>query len=339
MLEVSSPTAGSALIGPSQIEMLQAAHEITVRTMSPHGESADSTPVNVPAKLPAIMAGASMPPCQLVPAHSSVLTTGATKKEPSVCATSLSAAKMSTTTHSSMVDENPPSPIRDVYANTPKAASDDAPLLTASYVEAWANPAVAAQERQPLPGTSANVQVGEKCKGVCLLHVYTSFFKCLLFLQETVPAPKVVPTPVPAPVSMYTATPPAQPNLALKTLESSKDHESSRPLQCSITSVSDFLDDPLPHKSSPTPSMPKVMVPGTDVLDVPDTHPLRPPNPSPVESEPEGERENTRLVSIEEFLRPEPVPRTKVCRLHRNSKALPVHAILHCLEGSLAKKP
>ncbi|XP_060718573.1 peripheral-type benzodiazepine receptor-associated protein 1-like isoform X2 [Tachysurus vachellii] len=287
MLEVSSPTAGSALIGPSQIEMLRAAHEITVRTMSPHGESADSTPVNVPAKLPAIMAGASMPPCQLVPAHSSVLTTGATKKEPSVCATSLSAAKMSTIPHSSMVDANPPSPIRDVYANTPKAASNDAPLLTASYVEAWANPAVAAQERQPLPGTSANV-------------------------QETVPVPNVVPTPVPAPVSMHTATPPAQPNLALKTLESSKDHESPRPLQRSITSVSDFLDDPLPHKSSPTPSMPKVMVPGTDVLDVPDTHPLRPPNPSPVESEPEGERENTRLVSIEEFLRPEPVPRTKV---------------------------
>ncbi|XP_047665033.1 peripheral-type benzodiazepine receptor-associated protein 1-like isoform X4 [Tachysurus fulvidraco] len=288
MLEVSSPTAGSALIGPSQIVLLRAAQEITVRTMSPHGESADSTPVNVPAKLPAIMAGASMPPCQLVPAHSSVLTTGATKKEPSVCATSLSAAKMSTIPHSSIVDANPPSPIRDVYANTPKAASNDAPLLTASYVEAWANPAVAAQESQPLPGTSANVQ------------------------QETVPAPNVVPTPVPAPVSMHTATPPAQPNLALKTLESSKDHESPRPLQRSITSVSDFLDDPLPHKSSPTPSIPKVTVPGTDVLDVPDTHPLRPPNPSPVESEPEGERENTRLVSIEEFLRPEPVPRTKV---------------------------
>ncbi|XP_026988650.2 RIMS-binding protein 2-like isoform X10 [Tachysurus fulvidraco] len=287
MLEVSSPTAGSALIGPSQIVLLRAAQEITVRTMSPHGESADSTPVNVPAKLPAIMAGASMPPCQLVPAHSSVLTTGATKKEPSVCATSLSAAKMSTIPHSSIVDANPPSPIRDVYANTPKAASNDAPLLTASYVEAWANPAVAAQESQPLPGTSANV-------------------------QETVPAPNVVPTPVPAPVSMHTATPPAQPNLALKTLESSKDHESPRPLQRSITSVSDFLDDPLPHKSSPTPSIPKVTVPGTDVLDVPDTHPLRPPNPSPVESEPEGERENTRLVSIEEFLRPEPVPRTKV---------------------------
>ncbi|XP_058239173.1 peripheral-type benzodiazepine receptor-associated protein 1 isoform X3 [Hemibagrus wyckioides] len=292
MLEVSSPTAGSALIGPSQIEMLRVSHELTVRTMSPHGESADSTPVNVPAKLPSIMAGASMPPCQSVPAHASVLTAGAANKEPSVCATSLSAAKTSTMPLSSIVDVNPPSPIRDVYANTPKAATNDAPLPTASYIEAWANPAVAAQETQPLPNTSAN-------------------------MQETVPAPKVVPTPVPVPVPMPKASvlaPPAQPSVALTTtLESSGDQESPGPLQRSITSVSDFLDDPLPQKSSPTPSMsPKVMVPGTDLLDVPDTHPLRPPNPSPIESEPEGERENTRLISIEEFLRPEPVPRTKV---------------------------
>ncbi|KAK3509317.1 hypothetical protein QTP70_028544 [Hemibagrus guttatus] len=293
MLEVSSPTAGSALIGPSQIEMLRVAHELTVRTMSPHGESADSTPVNVPAKLPAIMEGASMPPCQSVPPHTSVLTAGATNKEPSVCATSLSAAKTSTMPLSSVVDVNPPSPIRDVYANTPKAATNDAPLPTASYIEAWANPTVAAQETRPLPSTSANVQ------------------------QKTVPAPKAVPTPVPVPVPMPKASvlaPPAQPSVALTTsLESGGDHESPGPLQRSITSVSDFLDDPLPHKSSPTPSMsPKVMVSGTDLLDVPDTHPLRPPNPSPIESEPEGDRENTRLISIEEFLRPEPVTRTKV---------------------------
>ncbi|XP_060768673.1 RIMS-binding protein 2-like isoform X1 [Neoarius graeffei] len=290
VLEVSSPTAGSALIGPSQIEMLQAARELTVRTMSPHGESADSTPVNVPAKLPAIMAGASMPPCHPVPAHASVLAAGAVNKDPNVRATSLSAAKTSTMPLSSILDANPSSPIRDVYANVPKAATNDALLPTASYVEAWANPAVAAQEAQPLSGASAN-------------------------LQESVPASKPVPTPVPVPVHMPTASalvPPAQPSVALTaTLEPSKETEVPGP-QRSITSVSDFLDDPIPHKSSATPSVSKVMVPGTDLLDVPDTHPLRPPNPSPVESEPEGDRENTRLVSLEEFLRPEPVPRTKV---------------------------
>uniref|UniRef100_A0A3Q1HJA1 RIMS-binding protein 2 n=1 Tax=Anabas testudineus TaxID=64144 RepID=A0A3Q1HJA1_ANATE len=57
VLEVSSPTAGSALLGPSQIQSLQAAQELTVRTMSAHGESCDSLPVNVPCKLAAIMSG------------------------------------------------------------------------------------------------------------------------------------------------------------------------------------------------------------------------------------------------------------------------------------------
>ncbi|KAF4073009.1 hypothetical protein AMELA_G00254050 [Ameiurus melas] len=287
VLEVSSPTAGSALIGPSQIEMLQAARELTVRTMSPHGESANSTPVNVPAKLPAIMAGASMPPCQPVPVHASVLTAGAANKEPSVRATSLSAAKTPMMPLSSILDKIPSSPIMDVYANTPKVATSDAPLPIASYVEAWANPAVAAQEAGPLPVASAN-------------------------LQETVPAATVVPTPVPVPVPMPTASvlaPPSQPSVALTpTLEPSR--ETNSPGQ--QRSVSVFLDDPMPHKSSPTPSVVRGMVPGTDMLDVPDTHPLRPPNPSPVESEPEGDRENTRLVSIEEFLRPDPVPRTKI---------------------------
>ncbi|XP_053340899.1 peripheral-type benzodiazepine receptor-associated protein 1 isoform X6 [Clarias gariepinus] len=290
MLEVSSPTAGSALIGLSQMEMLQEARELTVRTMSPHGESADSTPVNVPAKLPAIMAGASMPPCQPVPTYTSVLTASATNKEPSVRAASLSAAKTSTIPFSSMINASPSSPIRDNYANTLKAATNDAPLPTASYVEAWANPAVAAQEARPLPGIIANP-------------------------QETMPAPKVVSNPVPVLLPMPTTkdlVPPAQPNAVLATTpEPSKETGNSGP-QRSVPSVSDFLDAPLPHKSSPTPSVPRVIVPETDLLDMPDTHPLRPPNSSPVESEPEGDRENTRLVSIEDFLRPDPVPRTKV---------------------------
>ncbi|KAL4660602.1 peripheral-type benzodiazepine receptor-associated protein 1 isoform X1 [Arapaima gigas] len=57
VLEVSSPTAGSALIGPLQIHTLQTSRELTVRTMSPQGESGDSAPVNLPAKLSAIVTG------------------------------------------------------------------------------------------------------------------------------------------------------------------------------------------------------------------------------------------------------------------------------------------
>uniref|UniRef100_A0A8K9WLB7 SH3 domain-containing protein n=1 Tax=Oncorhynchus mykiss TaxID=8022 RepID=A0A8K9WLB7_ONCMY len=76
VLEVSSPTAGSALMGPSQIQSLMAAHELTVRTMSAHGESIDSVPVNVPAKLSNIMTGQSTPvhqspPYQSPPIHQS----------------------------------------------------------------------------------------------------------------------------------------------------------------------------------------------------------------------------------------------------------------------------
>ncbi|XP_036393674.1 RIMS-binding protein 2-like [Megalops cyprinoides] len=56
VLEVSSPTATSALIGPSQIHILQTAQELTVRTMSPQGESPDSVPVRV---LPSLMATAA----------------------------------------------------------------------------------------------------------------------------------------------------------------------------------------------------------------------------------------------------------------------------------------
>ncbi|ELW61582.1 Peripheral-type benzodiazepine receptor-associated protein 1 [Tupaia chinensis] len=58
IMEVASPTAGSVLVELSQLQLLQVCHEVTVRTMSPHGESADSipapiTPALAPACLPA----------------------------------------------------------------------------------------------------------------------------------------------------------------------------------------------------------------------------------------------------------------------------------------------
>ncbi|XP_015223210.2 peripheral-type benzodiazepine receptor-associated protein 1 isoform X2 [Lepisosteus oculatus] len=62
VLEVASPTAGSVLVGPSQMHILQAAQELTVRTMSTYGESTDSVPVKIPAKLFAATA-----PCQPLP--------------------------------------------------------------------------------------------------------------------------------------------------------------------------------------------------------------------------------------------------------------------------------
>uniref|UniRef100_A0A3B4BU36 RIMS-binding protein 2 n=1 Tax=Pygocentrus nattereri TaxID=42514 RepID=A0A3B4BU36_PYGNA len=304
VLEVSSPTAGSALIGPSQIQTLQAAHEITVRTMSPHGESADSAPVNVPAKLPAIMTGASLPQRQPVPAHASVLTAGATTMEPAVCATSLSAAKTPTMPLSPVQDAQPPGPVRGVYSNMAKATTNNAPLPAPSIVEAWANPtavapltvAMAAQEARPLPVAKSNPPVN-------------------------VSLPVVVPTPVPVPVPVVTAVPmataapaSAQPSVVPAAMpEPSRDTDSPKSLR-PVASISDFLEDPRAklHTPPPAPSVPKVTATGTDPLNVPDTHPLRPPIPSPLESEPEDDRENARLVSIDEFLRPEPQPRIKI---------------------------
>ncbi|XP_060703867.1 RIMS-binding protein 2-like isoform X5 [Hemiscyllium ocellatum] len=51
IIEVASPTAGSVLVRSSQIQLLQISKELTVRTMSPYGESADSSPVRIPRTL------------------------------------------------------------------------------------------------------------------------------------------------------------------------------------------------------------------------------------------------------------------------------------------------
>uniref|UniRef100_A0A8C6DP94 TSPO associated protein 1 n=1 Tax=Moschus moschiferus TaxID=68415 RepID=A0A8C6DP94_MOSMO len=47
IMEVASPTAGSVLVELSQLQRLQACRAVAVRTMSPHGESADSLPAPV----------------------------------------------------------------------------------------------------------------------------------------------------------------------------------------------------------------------------------------------------------------------------------------------------
>ncbi|XP_007176192.2 peripheral-type benzodiazepine receptor-associated protein 1 isoform X6 [Balaenoptera acutorostrata] len=47
IMEVASPTAGSVLVELSQLQLLQACRAVAVRTMSPHGESADSIPAPV----------------------------------------------------------------------------------------------------------------------------------------------------------------------------------------------------------------------------------------------------------------------------------------------------
>ncbi|XP_041439506.1 peripheral-type benzodiazepine receptor-associated protein 1 isoform X5 [Xenopus laevis] len=51
VLEVTSPTAGSVLVGMSHLQLLQVSKEISVRTMSLSGESIDSMPAKIPSAL------------------------------------------------------------------------------------------------------------------------------------------------------------------------------------------------------------------------------------------------------------------------------------------------
>ncbi|XP_077021026.1 peripheral-type benzodiazepine receptor-associated protein 1 [Tamandua tetradactyla] len=57
IMEVASPTAGSVLVELSQLQLLRACRQVAVRTMSLHGESADS----IPAPIAPALAQASLP--------------------------------------------------------------------------------------------------------------------------------------------------------------------------------------------------------------------------------------------------------------------------------------
>lgn len=134
---MSSPTAGSALLGPSQIQCLQAAQELTLRTMSAHGESCDSLPVKVPSKLAAIMAGpaVSSPVVPAVPCAS--LTPSILPPHLSYSAANISASPLPSDTHVHGLTV-------ETAAKTPGALHSDHHPTSASYVMAWANPSAAA---------------------------------------------------------------------------------------------------------------------------------------------------------------------------------------------------
>lgn len=165
---MSSPTAGSALMGPSQIQSLMAAHELTVRTMSAHGESIDSVPVNVPAKLAAIMtdqASATSAPCsskppvhQSPPYQSPHFLSSSPPVQPQSPSYGNLAAKVSTLPYATA------SPPLDAHAMVPNGGlpSANSPPVhalhteacsphPASYAEVWANPLA----KSPVPPWAA----------------------------------------------------------------------------------------------------------------------------------------------------------------------------------------
>ncbi|XP_068186489.1 peripheral-type benzodiazepine receptor-associated protein 1 isoform X3 [Antennarius striatus] len=281
VLEVSSPTAGSALLGPSQIQSLQAAQELTVRTTSAHGESCDSFPVNVPSKLAAIMAGPAVaapvvppPPCP--PINPSNL--------PSPPIYGNSAAKVCTLPGSLPPEAHIAGVPAGAAANPPHALHSEELLPSSCYVNAWANPAAAAA----LAACEAPLSVASNVPPV------------INVTSPTASAPQPIPAVPPASAqSAVTATP--------NILERQRDADSPGMI-CPFPSITEFIEDPSEKLGTPerVPTPPKAPI--TDLLNPQDTNVLRPPCSSPLESEVDEEQENTRLVSIEEFLRQDQEP-------------------------------
>uniref|UniRef100_A0A3Q2X7F8 RIMS-binding protein 2 n=1 Tax=Haplochromis burtoni TaxID=8153 RepID=A0A3Q2X7F8_HAPBU len=275
VLEVSSPTAGSALLGPSQIHSLLAAQELTVRTTSAHGESCDSLPVNVPSKLAAIMAGPAvtaplLPPLPCTPVGPSNL--------PPSPSYGNSAAKVSTL-HSSLPSEIHITGLTvEAAANSPSALRSEE-LLSSSYVKAWAN-----------PSSAAALAVGE-----VTLSVASTITPVVNVTSpaNSAPQPSPVASPTPAQAPSVAAAAPV--------LEQHRDTDSPGTIR-PFPSITEFIEDPSAKLGTPEriPTPPKAPI--TDLLNPKDTNLIRPPSTSPLESEVEEEHENTRLVSIEEFL-------------------------------------
>ncbi|XP_077449259.1 peripheral-type benzodiazepine receptor-associated protein 1 isoform X4 [Stigmatopora argus] len=147
VLEVSSPTAGSALLGPSQIQSLQAAEQLTVRTMSLHGESCDSFPVNVPSKLAAIMAG----PVATVPVVPSLTC------EPVGCGDLSSLLSLGNSAAKVSAMPRPSPRERRISADICPNIVPRSDVSSASFVQAWSDPTQACESSVPVTKTSTPV--------------------------------------------------------------------------------------------------------------------------------------------------------------------------------------
>ncbi|XP_029546180.1 peripheral-type benzodiazepine receptor-associated protein 1 isoform X1 [Salmo trutta] len=333
VLEVSSPTAGSALMGSSQIQSLMMAHQLTVRTMSAHGESTDSVPVNVPAKLAAIMtdqASATSAPCSSSPpVHQSPPYQSPTvhqsppflSSSPPVQPQSPSygnlAAKVSTLPYATA------SPPLDAHAMVPNGglpSANSPPVhtlhleasspLPASYAEAWANPLA----KSPAPPRDA-LAVHEATMSPPVAPNYQAKLPSVPSAYEAMMSPPIQPAyqAMLPPASHINTTvnaalPPNQspvPGLVpAAAMEQSRAVTEIPGAPRPVMSITDFL---------PTEDYSRANLSTPEPCPTPpqDRHSLQPPKaPSPLESEPDYsmERSTTRLVSMEEFLRQEKDP-------------------------------
>ncbi|XP_071027333.1 peripheral-type benzodiazepine receptor-associated protein 1-like isoform X1 [Oncorhynchus clarkii lewisi] len=333
VLEVSSPTAGSALMGPSQIQSLMTAHQLTVRTMSGHGESTDSVPVNVPAKLAAIMtdqASATSAPCSLSPPvhqsppyqsppvhQSPPFLSSSPPVQPQSPSYGNSAAKVSTLPYATA------SPPLDAHAMVPNGglpSANSPPVhtlhteasspLPASYAEAWANPLA----KSPVPPRDA-LAVHEATMSPPVAPNYQAKLPSVPSAYEAMMSPPIQPAyqAMLPPASHINTTvnaalPPSQSPVPVlvpaAAMEQSRAVTEIPGAPRPVMSITDFL--PMEDYSRANLSTPEPCPTPPQ-----DRHSLQPPKaPSPLESEPDYsmERSTTRLVSMEEFLRQEKDP-------------------------------
>ncbi|XP_073172238.1 peripheral-type benzodiazepine receptor-associated protein 1 isoform X9 [Lepidochelys kempii] len=82
VMEVASPTAGSVLVELSQLQMFQVCREVSVRTMSLYGESADSVPAQIPSTLLKASRHSSLPQTVVSTSLTSRLICGEPKGSP-----------------------------------------------------------------------------------------------------------------------------------------------------------------------------------------------------------------------------------------------------------------
>lgn len=275
--------------------------------MSAHGESCDSLPVNVPSKLAAIMAGPAIPapvvpPLPCTPAGL-----------PSLPSYRNSAAKVSMLPSTLPSDTQFTGLTVEAAANPPHALHSEELLSSASYVNAWANPSSAAalavyEATSPVPSNITPVVIltlsSSHPPGYMKQHLFSRIIierYCIDYLshpQVNVASPTIS-TPQPPPE--------AAPAQAAAVLEQRRDTDSPGTIR-PFPSMTEFIEDPSAKLGTPEriPTPPKAPI--ADLLNPQDTLLLRPPSNSPLESEVEEERENTRLVSIEEFLRQDQEP-------------------------------
>ncbi|TDH04666.1 hypothetical protein EPR50_G00135140 [Perca flavescens] len=276
VLEVSSPTAGSALLGPSQMQSLLAVQELTVRTTSAHGDSCHSLPVNVPSKLAAIMAGPVITAQVVPPGPCTPTGCGNLPSQPSY---GNSAAKVSMLPSTLPSDTNITGLTVEADANPTHAIHSENLLLSALYAKAWANPSSAAALAE--------------CEAI-------------LPLASTITPVVNVTSPTTSPPQPSPVAATAQANVtAAAVLEQRRDTNSPDTIR-PFPSMREFIEDPSAKAGIPEriPTPPKAPI--SDFLNPQNL--LRPPSTSPLESEAEEEQENTRLVSIEEFLRQDQEP-------------------------------